>query len=332
MNSRERIRAIVQRADFDRAGVVAPVSNATAQSCKQLGIDFSKAHLNPDLSSALAAYPYEHLGFDSVMPYFSVVLEAAALGETIDWGSELDMPAQKYLPGHHASDFVMPGDFLDRAPIKAMLDSIAMLRKKYGNEVFIFGKAMGPWTLGLHLCGTENFLVDTILDKERIHYLLSKYKQVTQTFAQAQMEAGADMVTMADHITGDLASKETYVEFLQSIHTDLIGQFDKNTFVLHCCGKTLDRIPLFAQAGFDLFHFESKNDAGQAIELAGDMMLTGNISNTDTLLLGSPNDVARDTEHIIGCGINLVSPECAIPLQIKNENLLAISQTIKNKV
>ncbi|MBT3318414.1 MAG: MtaA/CmuA family methyltransferase [Clostridia bacterium] len=331
MNSFERVRAIIDGDDFDRPAVIAPVSIATYESCKALGIDFAKAHQGPEAAAALAVYPHLNLGFDSAMPYFSVVLEAAALGETIDWGSDLDMPAQKYLPGHYAKDFDMPGDFLDRAPIKAMLDAIKLIRKKHGSEVFIFGKVMGAWTLGLHLCGTENFLIDTLIDKERVHYLLGKYKQITQVFAQAQLCAGADMITMADHITGDLASRETYVEFLQPIHRNLLKQFDKTTFVLHCCGKTLDRIPLFNEAGFDLFHFESKNDAGKAIELAGDMMLTGNINIPDTLYAGAPDDVGQEVTQILKSGIKLISPECALPLQTRNENLLAISQTVINR-
>lgn len=328
MNSRSRVKAIIEGQNFDRPGVIAAVSNATHEACKELNLNFSKAHLNPDSAAALAAYPYEHLGFDSAMPYFSVVLEASALGETIDWGSETDMPAQKHDKNHHVEDFKMPEDFLDRAPIKALLDAIKLLRQRYGNELFIFGKAMGAWTLGLHLCGTENFLIDTILNKEKVHYLLSKYKQITKTFAQAQLEAGADMITMADHITGDLASPETYVEFLQPIHKELLGDFDKNTFVLHCCGKTLDRIPLFSEAGFDLFHFESKNDVDEAIKAAGDMMLAGNINIPDTLYAATPADVAIEVMHIMDCGINLISPECALPLQAKNANLSAISKTV----
>jgi len=331
MNSRDRIKAILEGRDFDRPGVIALVSNATHEACRALNLDFPKVHLDPDKAAALAAYPFENLGFDSAMPYFSVVLEAAALGETIDWGSGLDMPAQKYDKDHHVHDFVMPEDFLDRAPVKALLGAIELLRKRYGNELFILGKAMGPWTLGLHLCGTENFLVDTILDKQKVHYLLDKYQHVTKVFAQAQLEAGADMITMADHITGDLASKETYAEFLQPIHKNLLRQFDKNTIVLHCCGKTLDRIPLFTEAGFDLYHFESKNEVEKAITAAGSMRLTGNINIPDTLLAGSPADVEKEVNHILDCGITLVSPECALPLQTRNENLLAISKTVKER-
>ena len=136
------------------------------------------------------------------------------------------------------------------------------------------------------------------------------------------------MITMADHITGDLASSQTYVEFLQPIHKEIISQFDKNTFVLHCCGKTLDRISLFADAGFDLFHFESKNEAGAALKAAKGMMLAGNINIPDTLLSGTPQDVENEVSHILKCGINLVSSECALPLQTRNENLLAISQSV----
>jgi [methyl-Co(III) methanol-specific corrinoid protein]:coenzyme M methyltransferase len=101
--------------------------------------------------------------------------------------------------------------------------------------------------------------------------------------------------------------------------------------VLHCCGKTLDRIPLFAQAGFDLFHFESRNDTEQAIAAAGDMMLTGNINIPDALYAGTPEDVAREVTNILDSGINLVSPECALPLKTRNANLSAIAKTVMNR-
>ena len=57
------------------------------------------------------------------------------------------------------------------------------------------------------------------------------------------------------------------------------------------------------------------------------MKLTGCVNNIDVLLNGAQETVARQVENIITAGINIVSPECAIPLQVKNANLVKIART-----
>lgn len=327
MTSKERVRAIVGGAEFDRPAVIAPVSNATDESCKALRVRFPDVHLNAEQAAALAAYPCKKLGFDSAMPYFSVVLEAAALGAEIDWGSDLVMPSQKHPLYGELDQFRLPEDFLDMPSTAACLQAVRLLKKRHG-DVFVLGKVMGPWTLGLHLCGVENFLMDTILSPQRIRDYLTLFSEITMRFAQAQLDAGADMITIADHFTADLVGPQMYPEFLQPVHEYILGRFPRNTFILHCCGKTTDRIAFFARAGFPVYHFESKNDIAEALNAAGDMVLTGCINNPETLLFGTPEDVRTATKKVLREGIRLVSPECAIPLQVRNANLLQISKTV----
>jgi MtaA/CmuA family methyltransferase len=329
MSSRERFFACLNGNEMDRPTVINPTSIATVESCNSVGASFNEVHLNADKMAALAAVGYEKLGFDSVMPYFSVVQEAAALGCNIDWGHTETMPNQKNSIYNEPEQFKIPDDFLDRLPIKTVIEAIKLLRKKLGSDVLIIGKVMGPWTLSYHLHGVEDFLMETIIEPDKTKEFLDRFRTITKVFAEAQFEAGADVVTLADHATADLVSPLTYKNYLLPIHKEINNTFKDKTFILHCCGNTLDRISLFAEAGFKVFHFDSKNNIDEAIKAAGNMKLTGCVNNPEVLLKGTRQQVREQVEVIIEKGIKLISPECAIPLKVRNENLMEISNTVR---
>ena len=142
-------------------------------------------------------------------------------------------------------------------------------------------------------------------------------------FANAQIEAGADAICLADHSTGDLVRAETYRDFLMPVHQEITPQIN-SPVVLHCCGKTLDRMQYIKDAGFEAFHFATENDPHEAKAVVGDFKLVGNVSNFVTLLTGRPEDVAFEVEDIVSAGIDIIAPECAVPPQVTNANLMAV--------
>lgn len=328
MNSKERFFSLMKGEETDRPAIINPVSNATSESCRNLGILFSQTHLDADKMAALAAYGAETIGFDSVMPYFSVVQEASAFGAVIDWGGIETMPDQKKPLFTEPEQFVMPEDFLDRLSIKTVIDSIRLLKKRLGNDKLIIGKVMGPWTLAMHFYGVENVMVDALLEPEKLAEFINRFKIVTKTFAAAQFEAGADVVTIADHVTSNLVGPGMYVKFVQQAHKELNQEFGEGRMILHCCGRTTDRIRHFAESGFSLFHFDSANDIDEAKREAGKMKLTGCVNDPVTLLQGTRQDVRNEVMAIMEKGIRFISPECAIPLQTKNGNLAEIVRTV----
>ena len=102
-------------------------------------------------------------------------------------------------------------------------------------------------------------------------------------YAAAQLEAGADAIVWADHATGDLVRNTMYRDYLLPHHQELVPQV-KAPVILHCCGRTLDRVEYFNQAGFACYHFESANAPDLMVEkAAGKMKLTGNVNNPITL-------------------------------------------------
>jgi MtaA/CmuA family methyltransferase len=326
MTSRERVLAVFHGTPYDKIPVINPTSLATVESMRHTKAFFPFAHTDSHAMAALASAGHDLFGFDSVMPYFSVHLEAAALGCEIDWG-KLDRMPQILKPVlAEPDDFVMPVNFLDRKPIKALLQAIKILRKKYGSEVAIIGKVVGPWTLAFLLHGTANLILKTNIEPDKVHQFLAVLMQTSIEFAHAQFEAGADILTWADHATADLISAKIYEEFLLPVHQQCNKILHKaGPVIFHACGPVTDRLELFCHAGFEAFHLESRNDIKEALQIVnGRIVITGNVNNPNILLNGTVADVRNAVDSVLEGGIQLLSPECALPCWVPSRNLLEI--------
>lgn len=313
----------------DRIAIANPTSIISIELIEKVGIFFPEAHLDPQKMAELAAAGHEIIGFDSIMPEFSVQQEAEALGCVVDWGSPNMMPDAKTHPAKEVKNIVIPKNILEKPSMKVVLNALEILRKNYGDHVAIIGKVMGPWTLSYHLAGVQEFLLWTLTDPNKVRQFLDRLKEVTITFAKAQLQSGADIVVIADHATGDLVSPKTYQEFLLSIHQEINQQIGGPT-ILHLCGNCSDRLRLFVEAGFDGYHFEWQVDAKMAVKVVNhEMALIGNIANKGILFGGTPEDVYRQARYSIKAGVDILAPECAIPLQTPIENLKAIVEAAK---
>ena len=328
MASKERFFANLNNEPADRPSVINPVSVVTTESLAALGLDFSKVHLDAESTAALASYGHEVIGFDSIMPYFSVVHEAVAMGAEIKWGDNRNMPTIRSRVFSEPEQIKVPDDFLNRPGVRDLLDAIKLISSRHGEDTLVIGKVLGPWTLSLNLCGVENTLMLTIDDPQKLSGMLRALKQFTKVFVEAQLEAGAHMVTVADHTTRNLVGPKVYDDFVKELHRELNAEFP-GKLILHCCGFTEDRVEHFAEAGFPLYHFESSNDIGTMLKLAKVMKLTGNVSNLAVLMDGSVEDVKEQVKGIISQGIDIISPECAVPMKTPDANLKAIVHCAK---
>ena len=81
---------------------------------------------------------------------------------------------------------------------------------------------------------------------------------------------------------------------------------------------------MIAQTNLDCFHWDTKTGTPQEVrKLAGDgLSLMGGISNFK-LLRNSPEEIARDAVAAKD-NIDIIGPECAIPLTTPLANLKAI--------
>jgi len=332
VTSRERFLAGVLGRPVDRVPVGSPTSVATVEQMNLTKAFFPAVHLDGRAMARLASGAHEIVGYDAIMPVFSVVQEAAALGCEMDWGSMDSMPVVRTHPWSDPEQVRVPVDLLERPPVKAVLDAIQILRRTYGDRVAIIGKVMGPWTLSYHLHGLQDFLMETLLEPNKVRGFLDRLKTVPLVFGKAQIDCGADALCLADHATGDLVRGSMYQDFLQPIHREVVQTF-ACPVILHICGNTLDRIRYIAEAGFHAFHFESKVDAAEAVRAAGGRLsLIGNVNNIEVLLSGTPEAVEKQACYALESGVRVLSPECAVPLHTPLENLKAIKRGVKGLV
>jgi [methyl-Co(III) methanol-specific corrinoid protein]:coenzyme M methyltransferase len=235
------------------------------------------------------------------------------------------MPDSRNFPYEDFSDIEVPENLLEKPSMRVVLDALSILRRHVGGKVAIIGKVMGPWTIAYHMAGTQNLLLRIGLGEEdKVIKMLRQLMPVSIAFAKAQFQAGADIVVLADHATGNLVGSYHYKELLLPIHQEMTSTIE-GPLILHVCGNCLDRLELFADAGFDAYHFEWQVDAKMAVERVGHRMcLVGNVNNAQVLYQGAPDDVYKQVRYAVEAGVNIIAPECAVPLATPLENLKAL--------
>ena len=324
--SRQRfLEAIARRNTSGRPVYGTGTSIACQDLMEASGAWFPQAHLDAEKMAALAITGYTVLGLEVVMPLFSVCHEAAAMGSQVNWGGPGAMPVCGKPIFHDEDDICIPHDLLARPGCAVPLAAIALLKKRLGDDAAVCGKVFGSWTQGYHYFGVENFLIGTLDDPDQTRRILDRLVPVTLRFAQAQIDAGADCLLLGDHATRDLCSPAAYRDFLLPVHRRLAAEI-KAPVILHICGDTSDRVGMVAQTGLSCFHWDTKSGPPEKFRaLAGPhLALMGGVSNF-TLLRGTPDDVIAQTDAAVAGGIDVIGPECAIPLATPLANLRAIT-------
>ena len=90
MTPKQRFLAGLNGDPVDRPPAASIVSVITYELMDITGAHFPHANIEPEPMATLAAGAHEVMGFDSVMPIFSIAQEAVALGCQVDW-SDTDM-------------------------------------------------------------------------------------------------------------------------------------------------------------------------------------------------------------------------------------------------
>jgi [methyl-Co(III) methanol-specific corrinoid protein]:coenzyme M methyltransferase len=326
---RDIFLAKLQRGDASRVGIGSATSIVTTDLMDEVGVSFPEAHLNAEEMLKLAAAGHTVLGYDNVMPLFSVWHESASLGCRVDWGDNSRMPDGRPICSSIDESCRIPPDFLKEPGCAVPLKALQLLKNEVGREAAVVGKVFGPWTLGYHVFGVQEFLISTLLKPDRVKQVMRQLLEVTVDFAEAQIDHGADALTLADHCTRDLCSPDAYRDFLADIHRELHERIEC-PLILHICGDTSDRLKYIRETGLECFHFDSKVPAVEARRLAGEKLaLMGGTSNIDVVRNGTHESIAQDIAEKLRVGVDIIGPECAVPLDAPFKNLKMIVDVCK---
>ena len=175
------------------------------------------------------------------MPVFHSQLESDALGGETEWAEKDNWPSPSRFTIDGARAGQDPGR-LPRAAHDGRRDRAPSSCSASATRTWpSWARSTGRGRSATRWSGIENFLMDVMLDPDKIKRYLDAFLPACIASAQAQFEAGADAVMWADHTTGDLCRAETYRDFLLEMHQHITQEMG-GPGIFHCCGKTIDRV------------------------------------------------------------------------------------------
>ena len=147
-------------------------------------------------------------------------------------------------------------------------------------------------------------------------------------FGVAQLEAGADALCLADHATRDICSPNAYREFLLDIHQELRDRIPC-PLMLHICGDTVGPHSLYPRDGPGLLplRFEGPDRQGPRAGRRAPRP-HGRDQQLRHHPHGTPETIRADVAEKIACHIDIIGPECAVPLNAPDENMRLLVEEV----
>lgn len=325
MNAKTRFMNALHLQPVDRPPVSAVVTGITVPMMEKVGIYYPEANKTVDQLSGLAASIWEVCGIEAIKLPFGMTVEAEVLGMDIDYGTRDTLPTDIYAIWNHPDDLSIPDDFLDRGRVPVVLESISRLRKRYDDQVAVISSIVGPFALSAKVFGFNNLFPWIITHPERVHQVMEKMNRLAILYANAQLDAGADVVLLGEATcSGDLISPDTYRDFILPYHKELCAAIPGPT-ILHICGNSSYHAPYIAETGTTGYSFDEGFDMVEARKhLKGKVALAGYVPTVEALLQGTPEIVYQSSLECLANGVDILAPGCSLPQHTSMENITAM--------
>jgi len=292
------------------------------------GCAMPEVHLDAERLVNLCAASHELFGFDGVTFILNYFNEPAALGCSMNWGGPAELPVYTSHPWQHIEQATIPADLLDRPPISTYLEGLRIAKKRYGHEVAVLGKVMGPFSMAQVMHGVENVMLGLTDNPELIRQFLEICASILVRCANAQFEQGIDALAIGEGGAGaNMLSPQMYADILLDVHKRMIAEIQGPT-IMHICGDITPRLDSLRQIGLHCFNFDWAIAPRLMRERSkSSFRIMGNVNTTD-LLTGSPEDIRSQVFENLEAGVDVISPGCAISPRCPSANIKAMSEAI----
>jgi [methyl-Co(III) methanol/glycine betaine-specific corrinoid protein]:coenzyme M methyltransferase len=327
MTLKERLLNALEGKKVDKVPVCSVTQTGVVERMDEVGAPWPEAHSDPEKMAKLAIANYELSGLEAVrVPYCLTVL-AEAMGCEVNMGTKNRQPSVTEHPyTKDLENMKMPENLLDMGRIRAVLDSIKIIREKVGSDVPIIGGLEGPVTLASDLASVKSFMKWSIKKPELLRQVLDFAADATISYANSMVLAGADVIAVADPVASpDLMSPDSFKNELQPRLQKFSSQVDSVT-VLHICGNVSPILKYMADCGFEGLSVEEKiGSIKKAKEVVGDRArLVGNISSPFVLLPGPIDKIKEECKKALTEGVDVLAPGCGIAPMTPLSNIKAM--------
>ena len=273
---------------------------------------------------------------DGIPVAFDLQIEAEALGCKLAWADD-NPPAvvsHPLMEGANVEDLEVPCRCKGR--IADVMEATRKLREQHP-DIALYGLITGPFTLALHLLGTDIFM-QMMMEPDKTHKLMCFTTDVAKMMAGNYIEAGADVIAVVDPMTSqiDPVSFETFVSpYIKEIN-DFIREADAlSSFFV--CGNARQNIEVMCETKPDNISIDENIplDFVKSMSLKHKVSFGGNIKLTVVLLMGDEEASRRDALECMDIGGKkgfILAPGCDLAMDTPKENLVAVSELVYDEV
>jgi uroporphyrinogen decarboxylase len=269
---------------------------------------------------------------DGVPVIFDLQIEAEVLGCELRW-APYNPPAVISHPlaqGKVLSDLKIPKKSEGRIPV--MLEATKVLRRRYP-DIALYGLITGPFTLALHLMGTDIFM-KLFEAPEEVTELMEFCTKVGLKMSEYLIDAGCDVIAVVDPMTSqiDPLTFETFVTPFVSQIFDFVRKKDRlSSFFV--CGHAQQNIEAMCDCRPDNVSIDENIplDFVKEIALKKGISFGGNMKLTVVLLMGNEDDCREHALECLDMGGKtgfILAPGCDLPRETPPENIKAVTQLI----
>lgn len=332
MTSKERVLAAIRCEETDRVPWVPFVGSHAGSLLGISAEEFFKSsdHIISGVQKAIDLYRP-----DGIPVTFDLQIEAEVFGCELKWADQ-NPPAVCSHPlcnGTKIEDLKVPSAGDGRIGI--VLEAARAIRAA-NPDIALYATITGPFTLALHLLGTDIFM-KMFDDVDYVNRLLDFCKRVCIAMCDYYIDAGCDVVAVVDPMTSQIGADQLS-EFVGSHMTEIFehirGVGALGSFFV--CGHAQQNIQAMCNCKPDNISI----DENIPLEYVRDICLEngisfgGNMQLTTVLLLGSPTDAQKNAIACMEIGGTkgfLLAPGCDLPYDTPPENLEAIIKVVEDE-
>ena len=335
MTGKEYIKKAFNLEILDRAPWVPFVG---VHAAKLIGVDAETYFRSEDLMFEGICKAIELYKPDGIPVSFDLQMEAEILGCELVWSKDNPPSVANHPMGEGGTktlaDLSIPKATEGRIPLT--LNVAKRLRAKYP-DLALYGLITGPFTLALHLCGTDIFL-NMFMDEKLVHDTMSFCTEVCNAMSSYYIEAGCDVVAVVDPMCSQIGADQ-FEQFIlkpcQNVFSNIRTLGALSSFFV--CGHAQHNIEIMCQCGPDNISIDENIPLEYVRDVCAkyNICYGGNLKLTVVLLMGDVDDSRRNVVEcldIAGKDLKgfILAPGCDLAYATPEENLIACAELVRD--
>ena len=274
---------------------------------------------------------------DGIPVAFDLQMEAEVLGCKLVWSKDNppSVISHPLAEGKTLADLSIPNKKEGR--IAKTLKVTKTLRSEHP-DLALYGLITGPFTLALHLMGTDIFM-KMFTDENEVHELMAFCTKVCNAMSDYYIEAGCDVIAVVDPMCSQIGPDQ-FKQFVtlscSHVFSHIKASGAYSSFFV--CGHAQHNIEVMCDCKPNNISIDENIplDYVRDICLSRGISYGGNLKLTVVLLMGTEDDTERNVVECLDiAGDNnkgfILAPGCDIAYATPVANLIAAGKLVQDK-